>query len=96
MTGERNYRWKGGRISDDRGYICIYKPDHPHKINGSYVLEHRLVAEEVLGRYLKETEVVHHVNGVKHDNRKENLVICQDGSYHQLIHNKMRKLGISF
>ena len=45
---------------------------HPRANNG-YVLEHILVMEEVLGRYLLPGETVHHRNGIKHDNRPENL-----------------------
>jgi hypothetical protein len=60
------------RLKNKEGYILIYKPDHPSK-NNSYVLEHRLVMEKIIGRYLLPNENVHHKNGIRDDNRPENL-----------------------
>ena len=71
--------WKGGRYVDSRkGYIYVYVPDHPFakkngEGDGGYYLEHRLVMEKHIGRYLTIDEEVHHINGVKDDNRLENL-----------------------
>jgi hypothetical protein len=47
-------------------------PDHPRASLG-YVFEHIVVAEELLCRYLGEGGSVHHINGVRDDNRPENL-----------------------
>jgi len=66
------YNWKGGRTKRD-GYVLIFKPNHPRAGSRSYIPEHRLVMEEKIGRYLLSGEQVHHINGIKDDNRPENL-----------------------
>ena len=70
--GVAHHNWKGGRSLTSKGYVRVYAPDHP-SARKKYVLEHRLVMEGVVGRYLEPQEVVHHINGVRDDNRPENL-----------------------
>ena len=69
------------------GYVLIYLPDHPSADVCGYVLEHRSVVENNIGRYLTEDEVVHHINGIKDDNRLENLA-TMSREEHAKIHQK--------
>lgn len=72
--GEDNPAYKDGRKMTDGGYVQILLgKGHPMAARGGYALEHRYVMSEALGRPLKRTERVHHKNGIKTDNRIENL-----------------------
>jgi hypothetical protein len=70
-----NPNWKGGRTVASNGYVLVKRPGHPMADSRGYVYEHRLVASQQLGRTLLRSEVVHHRNGVKTDNRPDNLEI---------------------
>jgi hypothetical protein len=64
---------KTGRKVQKSGYVMIWNPTHPMANGGGYVLEHRAVMAEHLGRMLERYEHVHHINGNRQDNRIENL-----------------------
>ena len=64
---------RGGGTVDPNGYMRLYYPEHPNARSGGGVYEHTLVMSENLGRPLRKGETVHHKNGIKTDNRLENL-----------------------
>lgn len=65
----RGYR----RESRQYGYVVVHLPDHPMAAKSGSLFEHRLLMAEHLGRMLTADEVVHHKNGIRDDNRIENL-----------------------
>lgn len=71
-SGPNNPSWKGGRVNH-AGYVEIYNPKHPQANAAGRVREHRLVMEQMIGRSLLKNESPHHLNGIRSDNRPENL-----------------------
>jgi hypothetical protein len=72
--GENHPRYKGGRTITPRGYVYLSGyPDHPNAKGAGAIAEHVLVMSRMLGRPLTKDENVHHKNGIRHDNRPENL-----------------------
>ena len=76
-TGEHAPVWKGGKRIGPGGYIMVRYEGHPNSPKSGYVMEHRLVMEQNLGRLLRSEETVHHINGDRADNRIENLQLRQ-------------------
>jgi len=74
---------------DKVGYVQIRTiPGNGSK--GRYTYEHRLVMQEVLGRSLVKGETVHHKNGIRNDNRPENLELWSEAQpYGQRVEDKV-------
>lgn len=103
MSRQRNHRYAGGIWTDTRsGYRKVnttYLPAEDLALLPSppprEVLEHRLVVARQIGRPLRRTEMVHHINGVKTDNRPENLHLTDWASHsreHRLIERELTQL----
>lgn len=81
------------------GYIAIYFPDHPQSNKDGYIMEHDLVMECIIGRHLKDDEVVHHKNKIRNDNRKENLELMtfkEHAALHMKERNELKKGGMTY
>ena len=93
-NGPRTDEVKKKIKKNKKGYVLICCPDHQVS-KGGCVLEHRLVVEKFLGRYLKKSEVVHHVNEIKDDNKIENLMLFKNQKEHASFHTKIKQFGIT-
>ncbi len=89
--GELGGNWQGGRRKAGTGYIMLYKPDHPFSNRKGCVMEHRLIMEEHLGRYLRSLEVIHHIDGDKLNNEIDNLMLLPDRAIHAQLHFEANK-----
>jgi len=94
----KHVNWKGGKIIV-KGYRLVKNKSHPNRTKNNYILESRLIAEDMLGRYLKPEEVVHHINKNTLDNRSINLMVFKNTSAHSRWHggkNKLRKEDVVY
>ena len=98
-SGKRNGMWKGGK-KIARGYILIHKASISKKYhylaNNSkfYIPEHRLMADKKYKRKLTSKDIVHHLNGIRDDNRFENLVIVNKNNHEKHTLEKQLKIRI--
>jgi predicted DNA-binding protein YlxM (UPF0122 family) len=84
----------GHKKTNKNGYVSIYFPDHPKSRSDGYIMEHDLIMECFIGRWLKEDEVVHHKNHITNDNRIENLQLLtkkEHARLHAIERHKKRK-----
>lgn len=81
IRGKGHPLWQGGRITTTGGYVALKNHEHPNAWPNGYVFEHIAVMSAHLGRAIRKNETVHHKNGIKTDNRLENLELW--ASVHQ-------------
>lgn len=93
LNGEWAANFKSG-TRRERKYIQALVPWHPKNHNG-YVYLHRIIAEARLGRFLKPTEIVHHIDGDTLNNHWTNLMVMSqaDHAKDHLKHRRRKKNG---
>ena len=89
-----NYFNVTGRKFSKKGYVLLCVNSHPNADTNGYIFEHRLMMEVKLNRFLKKDEVIHHINGIKHDNRIENLELMKSGE-HTILHHTGAKRSLA-
>ena len=84
LSMDKNPFWKGGKTTSN-GYNILRVARNTKKP------EHRLIVEQAVGRELLRQEKVHHINGIKNDNRIENLMLFQSQKEHSNYEQKICK-----
>jgi hypothetical protein len=90
--------WKGGHVSDGKGYVLIYQKNDPRTIKKGYVYEHVLNWEKAHNQPVPKGYIIHHLNGVRDDNCPENLALLPSKQAHstwtiiQLLQKRIREL----
>ncbi len=72
-SGEENPHWKGGRTKSTSGYWLVRVSAHPRRWKSGYVKRATLVLEQKLGRFLRDGEIAHHIDGNKENDDPGNL-----------------------
>lgn len=83
---DKSSNWKGGYRTTSKGYRQILMPNHKRADSSGYVMEHIVVYEKESGIEIPDGCCIHHLNGIKNDNRIENLCMMTN-SAHTVFHH---------
>ena len=91
-TREQHHNWKGGFNRQKGGYVLILHPEHPRANRDGYVREHIIVWEETHGKPLPNGWIIHHLNGIKDDNRPRNLIALPNKKHYLVLQAKAKRI----
>jgi hypothetical protein len=94
QRGKNHASWNGGRYISNDGYVMLYCPSSSSSKSkwNSYKKEHILVVTNFLGRKLAKGEIVHHIDGIKINNKIENLFLTNHKG-HRIAHASLQQIG---
>lgn len=84
--GAKGSNWNGGKTTNKKGYVLVLRPGHHRADARGYVMEHIVVWEDATGIPVPRDCCIHHLNGIKDDNRIENLCLMKF-SAHTIFHH---------
>ena len=92
QKGDKSIAWHGGISVRPDGYVKLYNPNYPRADSNGYVLEHIYIWEQVNNRQLPDSWVIHHLNGIKNDNRPENLLALPEKKHRLVLSEKSKRI----
>jgi hypothetical protein len=90
---DRAPNWKGGKIKMAQGYTGLYFPHHYRANQNGYVLEHIVVWENYHNKKLPKGWIIHHLNGVRTDNRINNLAAMPVNKHDRLVNPYIKRIN---
>ena len=94
FKGSKNPSWKGGNYINPDGYKSIRLRNHSRTRSNGYVFEHIIIWEKAHKKPLPKDYIIHHLNGIKIDNRPENLIAMKRGAHIDLIKPFRKRIRI--
>ena len=92
ISREKHHNWKNGERKHGK-YMLILRKHHPYGDRWGYVFRHRYRIQLMLGRYLTEKEVVHHIDGNPKNDDESNLIFFASHSEHITFENTKDMTG---
>ena len=85
----------GNTYINNNGYVEVWVGKHNTPGSSGYQKEHRVFVELDIGRRLEQKEIIHHIDGDKTNNNKDNLLLCSGDFEHRKVHGQLERVAMS-